>query len=467
MNESVFVDAYGNWELDLTGNTIFVYRELIAATYNVLVGAEGAPLDFTAVHQISLTPEVLALTFTLASDSGLSDSDGLTNDGTFIIGNLLDGATWEYQLNGGAWQAGTGTSFVLPSDGTYDVKVRQIDAYGFVGPQSNATSDGALDLPGNTLLVADNPIFGSTDFTYAMTVNFDTLVGDFVLFGSGDLINHNQSMIRINNGKISIHTANVGDEIVHNFQLQTGVDYTFVATYDSLYVSDGTTVTLLWDSAEFDQDFGRYLQFGAWSNGSYAERALDGTISNVQVYTRTLTGADLATVLDGGVVNATEADAAYLAVYYTFQDPDALGDRSGNDNDLVVYVGSPSVVGDGRSLTYVLDTVAPAKPVPGLINDSGRLSWDGVTNDGRVAVGGLEADTTGSGRWTVARHGRRGAAGALHCRMRGNTSSLSARPMPLETLVFRSPRSLTSTSPVPRPRPCCCRSGRAPMTAAT
>lgn len=393
VQEIAVVDAAGNWEWDIRSSNTYVYSKLIATTYNVLIRSTGTGAEDITSHELTITPEVPALTLRLANDSGLSDSDGLTSDGTFIIGNLLDGATWEYQLNGGAWQAGTGNSFVLPSDGTYEVMVRQIDAYGFVGPQSNAISDGALDLPGNTLLVADNPIFGSTDFTYAMTVNFDKLVGDFVLFGSGDLINHNQSMIRINNGKISIHTANVGDEIVRSFQLQTGVDYTFVATYNSLYISDGTTVTQLWDSAAFDQNLGQYLQFGAWSNG-FVERALDGTISNVQVYTRTLTGDDLTTVLNGGVANATEEDASYLAVHYTFREPDALGDRSGNDNDLVVQIGSPSVVGDGRSLTFVLDTEAPAKPVPALINDSGWLSWDGVTNDGRVQVGGLEADTT-------------------------------------------------------------------------
>ncbi|MFG6668818.1 hypothetical protein ACGK9R_17185, partial [Halomonas sp. HNIBRBA4712] len=59
----------------------------------------------------------------------------ITNDATVDVDGILDGATWEYTLDGGAtWLAGTGASFELPEDsyaaGT--VQVRQTDGAGNV-----------------------------------------------------------------------------------------------------------------------------------------------------------------------------------------------------------------------------------------------------------------------------------------------------------------------------------------------
>ncbi|MBQ0711322.1 Ig-like domain-containing protein, partial [Ochrobactrum sp. AP1BH01-1] len=63
--------------------------------------------------------------------------DGITNDGTVVVGGLEAGASWEYSTDGGAtWQAGSGTSFEL-APGIYadgDVQVRQTDAAGNTSP---------------------------------------------------------------------------------------------------------------------------------------------------------------------------------------------------------------------------------------------------------------------------------------------------------------------------------------------
>lgn len=73
------------------------------------------------------------LSLSLANDTGESNSDGITRDGTVNVSGLEPGATWKYSTDGGAnWTAGTGTSFTLAA-GTYAqgmVQVRQIDAAG-------------------------------------------------------------------------------------------------------------------------------------------------------------------------------------------------------------------------------------------------------------------------------------------------------------------------------------------------
>jgi hypothetical protein len=77
--------------------------------------------------------------FVLKNDTGTSNSDGISRDGTVTVSGLEDGATWEYSTDGGnSWKTGSGLSFDLP-EGAYDpgtIQVRQTDKAGNV-----ATSD--------------------------------------------------------------------------------------------------------------------------------------------------------------------------------------------------------------------------------------------------------------------------------------------------------------------------------------
>ncbi|MGN6451115.1 MAG: beta strand repeat-containing protein, partial [Brucella intermedia] len=81
----------------------------------------------------------------LENDTGLPD-DGITGDGTVVVSNLEEGATWQYSTDGGkTWHDGNGASFEL-QPGVYgdgDILVRQIDSAGNVGP---ATSLGPVNV---------------------------------------------------------------------------------------------------------------------------------------------------------------------------------------------------------------------------------------------------------------------------------------------------------------------------------
>lgn len=127
-------------------------------------------------------PTTVALA--LATDSGSSNSDGITNVGTVNVTGLEAGATWEYSTdNGSTWTAGgwpalgtgTGTSFTL-SEGTYAagaIQVRQTDVAGKVQTTSMATNAAQI------VVDTTAPVFmGGT--TAIANVNTDTSVAVYI-----------------------------------------------------------------------------------------------------------------------------------------------------------------------------------------------------------------------------------------------------------------------------------------------
>ena len=90
-----------------------------------------------AILSFALDTLAAAPTVALATDSGIA-GDGITNDGTVNVSGLETGASWEYAVNGGAFVAGTGSSFTLSGDGAKTVLVHQTDTAG------NTSADAAL-----------------------------------------------------------------------------------------------------------------------------------------------------------------------------------------------------------------------------------------------------------------------------------------------------------------------------------
>ena len=101
-----------------------------------LVDTDGAPIaianDFSPLVD-TLPPSELVLSI---ADTGVSATDGLTNDTTVNVSGLESGSTWSYTLDGGStWLPGSGTQIVLTGT-TYnpgDVKAKQIDSFGNIG----------------------------------------------------------------------------------------------------------------------------------------------------------------------------------------------------------------------------------------------------------------------------------------------------------------------------------------------
>ena len=109
---------------------------------NVQTAGLGSNAAAITVDGTAPTSGALAL----ASDTGSSASDGVTQTGTINVTELDSDTTWEYSTdNGASWSDGTGASFTL-SAGTYAlgaVQVRQTDLAGNVqtaGLGSNAVA---------------------------------------------------------------------------------------------------------------------------------------------------------------------------------------------------------------------------------------------------------------------------------------------------------------------------------------
>lgn len=89
-----------------------------------------------------------ALGVQLGVDTGLLNTDGITNNGSVNISNLEETGDWEYSINSGAtYIRGQETDFGL-GQGVYEantILVRQIDAAGNIGPSSAITRKLVVD----------------------------------------------------------------------------------------------------------------------------------------------------------------------------------------------------------------------------------------------------------------------------------------------------------------------------------
>ncbi|WP_310271910.1 Ig-like domain-containing protein, partial [Pseudomonas sp. 3296] len=121
------------------------------------VSTASAPVTYV------LDTAAVAPSLALANDTGTSGTDGITSNAQVNVSGLETNATWEYQVDGGIWQAGTGTSFTL-GNGSHTYAVRQTDAAGNVSSASSTKTyvlDTAAAAP--SLALANDTGASSTD----------------------------------------------------------------------------------------------------------------------------------------------------------------------------------------------------------------------------------------------------------------------------------------------------------------
>ena len=140
-------------------------------------GPESLPLNFSKDTTAPSAP-----TLSLAADTGSSNSDGITNNGTVNVGGIEASATWQFVTDGSTnWQNGTGSSFQLPA-GTYpagNVKVRQIDLAGNPGATGAFASQVVIDTASPSVALASNKASLRIGETATITFTLSELSSNF------------------------------------------------------------------------------------------------------------------------------------------------------------------------------------------------------------------------------------------------------------------------------------------------
>ncbi|MDP1757818.1 MAG: hypothetical protein Q8L38_10315, partial [Pseudohongiella sp.] len=169
------LESDATWEYSLDGSTwtdgsgssVSVEGDGVGKVIQVLQtdlagnDSNEASLSFTLD---TTAPEGLGIS--LASDTNIS-SDNITRNGTVNISYLESDATWEYSLDGSTWTEGMGSSYTATVDGSYTVRVRQIDVAGNVSATGSYSFTLDTTAPSAPDISLENDTDVSNDFITA------------------------------------------------------------------------------------------------------------------------------------------------------------------------------------------------------------------------------------------------------------------------------------------------------------
>jgi hypothetical protein len=318
---------------------------------------------------VTVDGSAVAPTPALASDTGASNSDGITNTGTVTVTGIESGATWEYSTdNGSSWNAGTGSSFTLAA-GVYTsghVQVRQTDLAGNTGSTGSlgaVTVDASAPSAPSLALASDTGASNSDGITQAGTVDVTGVEAGASWEYSTD------------NG--SSWNAGTGS----SFTLAAGV---YLAGQVQLRQTDAAGNT------------GGTGSLGAVTVDAAAPTppglalALDAGASNSDGITKLgtvdVTGLESGAAWEYSTDNGTSWNAGTGSSFTLAAGVYLAGQVQVRQADLA---GNSSSTGSLGAVT--VDAAAPAVPGLALALDTGISSSDGVTNIGTVTVTGIES----------------------------------------------------------------------------
>ena len=323
----------------------------------------------------------------LANDTGVSSTDGISNDGTINVTGLEAGASWQYSTDGGTnWISGTGSSFVLAT-GTYaagSVLVRQIDIAGNtsdIGQLGDITIIDSTAAAAPSLALANDTGVSSTDgISNDGTINVTGLEAgaswQYSTDGGTNWISGTGSSFVLANG-----TYATGRILVRQGDIAGNTSA--IAQLGDITIINGTTFTT---SLALANDIGVSSTDGITN---------DGTINVIGLQA----GASWQYSTDSGTNWISGTGSSFVLASGTY----AAGRILVRQSDIA---GNTSAIGQ-LGATTIIDTTAAAAPSPVLANDTGVSAIDRITNSGTINVTGLEAgaswqySTNGGGSWTT------------------------------------------------------------------
>ena len=280
----------------------------------------------------------------LTTDSGSSNSDHITNNGALTLSGIEAGALVQYSIdNGQTWS----NSFTAV-EGVNTVQVRQTDVAGDV---SSATS---LSFTLDTHAPAAPGVALTTD---SGSSNSDHITNNGALTLSG-----------IENGAIVQYSINNGTTWSNSFTAVEGVNTVLVRqTGVAGNVSSATSLSFTLDT-HAPAAPGVALTTDSGSSNS------DHITNNGAL---TLAGIEAGALVQYSINNGTSWSNSFTAV-------------EGPNTVLVRQTDVAGNVSSATSLSFTLDTHAPAAPGVALTTDSGSSNSDHITNNGALTLLGIE-----------------------------------------------------------------------------
>ena len=366
-------------------------------------------------------------TFALAADTGAAANDWVTSNPAVNVSGVIGGATWEFTLDGGAtWTPGVGSSFMLALGGSYavgSVRVRQTVSGTTSGAFSNPTAitvDATAPATPTFALTSDSGSSGSDGITSngAMTVaglepgatwQFSTNGGTDWTTGTG-----------------TTFTLPAGVYVAGSVRVRQ----TDLAGNTSSQASNPAAVTVdasapSAPSFGLTNDNGASASDGVTSDGSISVSGIEANA----VWQYSTDGGTSWT--NGAGTSFTLAAGTYPAGRVRVRQTDLAGNTSPERSNPAAITVDTSV----------------AVPSFSLVSDTGSSNSDGVTQDGRIAVTGIEPggrweySTNGGSSWTTGSGstftlpGGVYAAGSVRVRqtdLAGNQSGAAANAAPIE-----------------------------------
>ena len=339
------------------------------------------------------TSAPVALTMTLPTDTGSSNSDGLTKENRVTISTPEAGASWEYSVNSGTdWAAGTDTGFIL-SEGSYainEIQVRQTDAAGnrslVSGNAAAVTVDRAAPVVTDTAITSTGPYKAGA--VIEVTVTYDEDVEVDTTDGRPSLT----LKVGTNDRQAEYHSGSDSTALVFRYQVvasDTDEDGASV-TANSLSLNLGTIGDLAGNAAS--------LGHGAVTAAS--DQKVDTTAPVALAMTLPLdtgsSSSDGLTKENRVTISTPEADAIWEYSVNSGKDW-----TTGTDTGFILSEGSYAIDAirvrqtdaagnrspvSGNPTEITVDTSAPVALTMTLPVDTGSSSSDGLTNANRVTI---------------------------------------------------------------------------------
>ncbi|MFM7028557.1 MAG: beta strand repeat-containing protein [Chakrabartia sp.] len=381
------VDSGQTWQTVSSGSKFVLDAGRTYAANTILVrqvdlaGNAGASTaygeDLQVLAALSDVPS-----FQLTADNGPSATDNISNNGQIDVSLSSSAVRWEYSVNGGAWQAGSGTSFTL-SEGTYaagSIKVRQFD-------------------------IAGNQSVAGTNATYSIVIDKTAPGQPLVSFTDTGTVGDNYT----GNNQISVTLS--ADAAYWDYSTNGGTSWT-----------RGGTATGTFTLADGSYTAGQVrVRQGDTAGNISADQALGALTIDTAATAPTITWpTDGGSSSTDGVTNATRISLSGLeqGATWTYKLKGSISDPQTGSyfdlpegryaiGDIVIELTdrAGNKVSVSNTKAWTIDTTL-ATPTLSLDADSGSNGADGVTNNGKVNVANLDSGGTwqyslnGGGSWS-------------------------------------------------------------------